>query len=59
MRCVGLLVVIGVTQGAVVDIVNLVHKYEDEILGRSIGFPGIGGLRQRGGRNRRTSDVGK
>ena len=59
MRCVSLLVVVGVAQSAVVDLVNLVHKYEDEILGSGIGFPGIREMRQTGGRSKKYTDLGK
>jgi len=40
---VGVVVVVGLTHGAVMDLVNLVHRYEDEILGRRVGLPGIRG----------------
>ena len=36
-----LLVVLGMSQGAVMDLLNLVRRYEDEILGRRVGYPGI------------------
>jgi len=38
---IGVVVVVGLTHGAVMDLVNLVHRYEDEILGRKVGLPGI------------------
>merc|ERR1712241_215551 len=41
VRLSGLLVVLGMTQGAVMDLLNLVRRYEDEILGRRVGYPGI------------------
>ena len=59
MRYVSLLVVVGAAQSAVVDLVNLVHRYEDEILGSSIGFPGIREMRQAGGRSKKYTDLGK
>ena len=29
------------SHGAVMDLLNLVRRYEDEILGRRVGYPGI------------------
>ena len=59
MWWVELLVGVGVAHGAVVDLVNLVHKYEDEILRSSIGFPGIRDMRQTGGVSKKHTDLGK
>lgn len=55
----GLVLVIGLTQGAVLDLVNLVHQYEDEILGRRVGHPGIREENQVEDENEKMDDVGR
>ena len=37
----GLVGVLAMSDGAVMDLLNLVRRYEDEILGRRVGYPGI------------------
>ena len=55
---IGLVVVVGLTHGAVLDFVNLVHQYEDEILGRRVGHPGIREENQLEDESEKMDDVG-
>ena len=56
---IGMVVVIGLTHGAVLDLVNLVHQYEDEILGRRVGHPGIREQDQLEDESEKMDDVGE
>jgi len=57
--CAGVLTVLGLGDGAVLDLVNLVHQYEDEILGRSIGHPGIREQALTEDTNEQIDDIGR
>ena len=56
---IGMVVVVGRAHGAVLDLVNLVHQYEDEILGRRVGQPGIREENQIEDDNEKMDDVGE
>ena len=52
-------VLIGLTQGAVLDLVNLVHQYEDGLLGGGVGYTGFTDVRETEEINKKTTDIGK
>jgi len=51
-------VLIGLTQGAVLDLVNLVHQYEDGLLGGGVGYTGFTDVRKTEEINKKTTDIG-
>ena len=58
MRWWLLLLGLGTSQGAVLDLLNLVHKYEDDILGRRVGLPGGRDVREERNDSPNLADVG-